>query len=66
MAAILSRLSINRLHLIGALAPGLPVALAQHQGGSLTLAMKAGGFGEPETLCHAIAALQGGKEPDHA
>jgi len=66
MAAIVSRLSINRLHLTGALAPGLPVALAQHQGRSLTLAMKAGGFGGPETLFHAITALQSGKEPDHA
>ena len=54
MAAILDRLGISRFILTRELEPGFPVGRAERaDGSSLTIAMKAGGFGSPSTLLDA-------------
>ncbi|MDO5371458.1 four-carbon acid sugar kinase family protein [Paracoccus sp. (in: a-proteobacteria)] len=45
-AAVLDRLGVERLHLLGECLPGLPVCRA----GGFTVVTKSGGFGSPETL----------------
>lgn len=65
MAAILGRLGITRLDLNRALEPGFPAGLAGHAGRNLTLAMKAGGFGDPETLLRAVTLLMDGEKNHH-
>ena len=65
MTAILARLGLTHFHLTRELEPGFPVGQAMAQGHKLTLAMKAGGFGGPDTLLQATAALQAGKKSDH-
>jgi uncharacterized protein YgbK (DUF1537 family) len=58
MSAILDYLGISRFILTHELEPGFPVGLAEHEDGTrLTIAMKAGGFGNPATLLHAVDAL---------
>jgi uncharacterized protein YgbK (DUF1537 family) len=59
MAAILDRLGISRFFLTRELAPGCPVGRAERADGtSLTIAMKAGGFGSPSSLNDAARELQ--------
>ena len=59
MAAILDRLGISRFFLTRELAPGFPVGRAERADGtSLTIAMKAGGFGSPSALLDAARELQ--------
>ena len=58
MAAILDRLGISRFILTRELEPGFPVGRAERvDGSSLTIAMKAGGFGSPKTLLDAARDL---------
>ncbi|MEO8685416.1 MAG: four-carbon acid sugar kinase family protein [Devosia sp.] len=58
MAAILDRLGISHFVLSYELEPGFPVGRAERADGtSLTLAMKAGGFGSPSTLLDAAHDL---------
>jgi uncharacterized protein YgbK (DUF1537 family) len=58
MAAILDRLDISRFLLTRELEPGFPVGRAERaDGSSLTIAMKAGGFGSPSTLLDAARDL---------
>ena len=58
MAAILDRLGISRFILTRELEPGFPVGRADRaDGSSLTIAMKAGGFGSPSTLLDAARDL---------
>ena len=58
MAAILDRLGISRFILTRELEPGFPVGRAERaDGSSLTIAMKAGGFGSPSTLLDAARDL---------
>jgi len=60
MAAILNRLGITGFTLIGEVEPGFPVGrAAQANGSPLVIAMKAGGFGSPDTLLHAAKVLSG-------
>ncbi len=59
MAAILDRLGISRFILTRELQPGFPVGRAERaDGSSLTIAMKAGGFGSPSTLLDAARDLR--------
>lgn len=61
MAAILDRLGIRWFTLTGELEAGFPVGCAERMDGTpLIIAMKAGGFGTPATLLHAVRALSGG------
>jgi len=48
--AVLERLGVRVLDLVGEALPGLPLA----QGGGLTFVTKSGGFGGPETLQHLL------------
>ncbi|TIQ46342.1 MAG: four-carbon acid sugar kinase family protein, partial [Mesorhizobium sp.] len=58
MAAILDRLGISRFILTRELEQGFPVGRAERaDGSSLTIAMKAGGFGSPSTLLDAARDL---------
>ena len=58
ISAILDRLGISRFILLHELEPGFPVGLAEQEDGTpLTIAMKAGGFGSPATLLHAVNVL---------
>ena len=58
MAAILDRLGISRFILTRELEPGFPVGRAERADGtSLTIAMKAGGFGSPSALLDAARDL---------
>jgi D-threonate/D-erythronate kinase len=58
MAAILDRLGISRFFLTRELEPGFPVGRAERADGtSLTIAMKAGGFGSPSALLDAARDL---------
>lgn len=58
MAAILDRLAISRFVLTRELEPGFPVgSVKQADGTSLTIAMKAGGFGSPSTMIDAARDL---------
>jgi D-threonate/D-erythronate kinase len=58
MAAILDRLGISRFCLTRELEPGFPVSRAERaDGASLTIAMKAGGFGSPSALLDAARDL---------
>jgi D-threonate/D-erythronate kinase len=58
MAAILERLGISRFFLTRELEPGFPVGRAERADGtSLTIAMKAGGFGSPSALLDAARDL---------
>ncbi len=57
-AAILDRVGIFGFTLVSELEPGFPVGRATRVDGTpLTIALKAGGFGSPETLVRAVAAL---------
>ncbi|HQZ11738.1 MAG TPA: four-carbon acid sugar kinase family protein [Devosia sp.] len=49
--AILARLGIEVLELVGEVLPGLPLA----RGGGLTVITKSGGFGDPDTLLRLLA-----------
>ncbi|TDW36937.1 uncharacterized protein YgbK (DUF1537 family) [Rhizobium azibense] len=58
MAAILDRLGVSRFFLTEELAPGFPVGRAERADGtSVTIAMKAGGFGSPSALLDAARDL---------
>ncbi|WP_051407912.1 nucleotide-binding domain containing protein [Mesorhizobium sp. L48C026A00] len=58
MAAILDRLGISRFCLTREFEPGFPVGRAERADGtSLTIAMKAGGFGSPSALLDAARDL---------
>lgn len=59
MGALLQRLSISSLVLSGEFEPGFPFGYGTMAGAAtpLFLAMKAGGFGHPETLLHAAQRL---------
>ncbi|MGV2068416.1 four-carbon acid sugar kinase family protein [Agrobacterium sp. 22-226-1] len=60
MAAILDRLGITGFTLVGEMEPGFPVGRTTRAHGSpLVIAMKAGGFGSPDTLLRAAQALSG-------
>ena len=67
IAAILDRIGILSFTLTHELEPGFPVGRAERsEGTSLTLAMKAGGFGSTTTLLHAAALLLGEPLPKKA
>lgn len=58
MKAILDRLNVCQLQVLGELEPGLPLGRARlADGSSLLIAMKAGGFGHERTLINAVARL---------
>lgn len=59
MGALLQRISISSLALSGEFEPGFPFGCGTMAGAAtpLFLAMKAGGFGRPETLLHAAQRL---------
>ena len=59
MGALLQRISISSLVLSGEFEPGFPFGYGTMAGAAtpLFLAMKAGGFGHPETLLHAAQRL---------
>ncbi|CAN7685257.1 four-carbon acid sugar kinase family protein [Pararhizobium sp. LjRoot238] len=58
MAAILDRLGVTRFFLTCELEPGFPVGRAERvDGASITIAMKAGGFGSPSALLDAARGL---------
>lgn len=58
-AAILDRLNVRQLEVLGELEPGFPLALAAlADGRALLIAMKAGGFGDEATLVNAVARLE--------
>ena len=54
--AVLKRLSIARLHIVGAVAPGIPIA--ETPDGAVRVVTKAGGFGTPDILLRAVRILQ--------
>lgn len=59
MEALLNRMCIHRFSLLGEIEPGFPVAMAKRiDGSNVILAMKAGGFGNSQTLVNAIAVLR--------
>lgn len=59
MEAILQRLGIDEFEVLRELAPGFPLGRARDaQGKPLLLAMKAGGFGDDETLLDAVSQLR--------
>ncbi len=58
MQAILEKLNINRFELIGEFEPGFPMGrTTMNDGRSIVLGMKAGGFGDPNTLYSAAQRL---------
>ena len=60
IAAILERLGVSSFTLVKELEPGFPVGRAERAGEKpLILAMKAGGFGGPQTLVRAANVLLG-------
>ncbi len=54
--AVLKRLGIARLHIAGAVAPGIPIA--ETPDGAVRVITKAGGFGTPNVLLRAVRILQ--------
>ncbi len=57
MEAILARAGIESFSLLGEIEPGFPVGAAETAGQGILLAMKAGGFGDDETLQRAVRRL---------
>ncbi len=57
MAAILRRLGVNALTLVGQMAAGFPIAEANYNGSKVLFAMKAGGFGGKDALIEACDAF---------
>lgn len=55
--ALLTVAELNALQLHGELAPGVVLSSALHQGRTLPVVTKAGGFGQPDTLYQAWAHL---------
>lgn len=55
MGALLQSLFVSQFRLLGEISPGFPYGRAQLPGGTrhVLLALKAGGFGGPDALCHA-------------
>ncbi|MEX0301474.1 MAG: nucleotide-binding domain containing protein [Leisingera sp.] len=63
MEAMLDRLGTWQFALVGELAPEFPLATATlPEGRSVTLGMKAGGFGDGATLLRAVDVLSSRKE----
>lgn len=62
MAALLDSLGIKKFELCGELEPGFPLAMARNNGRTLLLGMKAGGFGNRDTLAKAVTTLTALKE----
>jgi len=62
MNAILDSLEIGQFDLLGEIEPGFPIGLAQLAGRKLLLGMKAGGFGNDDTLASAADRLIGQEE----
>lgn len=62
MEAILDALGIDCFWLAGEVEPGFPIGVADHGGQCLILGMKAGGFGNSETLVHAAKHLTSNRE----
>ncbi len=61
MEAILDRLDVREFEILDELEPGFPLGRASLGGGrTLLIAMKAGGFGQDDTLRRAIARLRPG------
>lgn len=58
MEAILDGLDISAFEILQELEPGFPLGRAFLNGRELLLAMKAGGFGDDNTLRRAIAQLR--------
>lgn len=59
MEAILDRLDISAFEILQELEPGFPLGRASlGNGRELLIAMKAGGFGDDDTLCRAVARLR--------
>ena len=56
--AILARLGIRVLHLVGEALPGLPLAM----GGGLTFVTKSGGFGDEDTLLRLLVPFHAHEE----
>jgi uncharacterized protein YgbK (DUF1537 family) len=54
--AVLKRLGIARLHIVGAVAPGIPIA--ETADGAMRVISKAGGFGTADALLRAVRILQ--------
>jgi D-threonate/D-erythronate kinase len=64
MDAILDRLSVHEFSILAELEPGFPVGCADLGAGrSIYIAMKAGGFGDNDTLSRAIARFR--RSPFH-
>ena len=57
--AVLKRLGIARLHIVGAVAPGIPIAETPDR--AVRVITKAGGFGTPDVLLRAVRILQEGE-----
>ena len=57
MAALLDRIGVVRFTLATEFEPGFPVGVGATQAGPIAIAMKAGGFGTPETLLAAARRL---------
>lgn len=57
MEAILDRTGIRTFALLGEIEPGFPVGSAEIAGYTVLLGMKAGGFGDDETLQRAVRRL---------
>lgn len=62
--ALLSAMGIAQLEVIEEVEEGVPLLLADAQGGKLPVITKAGGFGQPDTLCHAWRRLVAMQEAD--
>jgi uncharacterized protein YgbK (DUF1537 family) len=60
MEAILDGLDISSFEILQELEPGFPLGRAFLNGRELLIAMKAGGFGDDDTLRRAIAQLRPG------
>lgn len=58
MEAILDGLDVSSFEILQELEPGFPLGRAFLNGRELLIAMKAGGFGDDNTLCRAIAQLR--------
>ncbi|MCS7223862.1 MAG: hypothetical protein NZ959_04820 [Armatimonadetes bacterium] len=56
---IFTVIGVKKWRLIGALAPGVPVGIADRGLETLVVATKAGGFGESKTLINVVALLLG-------
>ncbi len=64
MEAILDRLDVREFEVLQELDPGFPLGRATWDNGrALLLAMKAGGFGDDDALCRAIAKLRRSTKP---